>query len=262
MRMKLITGLAMAIAFGASAHATEFVQNGSFSSVTTSAASGSFEFDPGHSFGAVANWSIVNGPGQSGYDILYNTANWTNPSFPSASTQPLTQFPSQNQNIWQAPAGAAALGVGGNVVGMDGAAGQRGTLEQTIHGLTAGQTYILTFDWAAGQVLSRTAFQNLTEYLTVGLGSQFQNTTTDTYAPNSSSPWQKVTMQFTATGADEVLSFLSTGTPGGDPPIAFLDNVSLTNAVPEPATWGLMIIGAAAVGASMRNRRRALRTLA
>jgi hypothetical protein len=59
-----------------------------------------------------------------------------------------------------------------------------------------------------------------------------------------------------------VLSFLSTGTPGGDPPIAFLDNVSLTNTVPEPATWALMLVGVAAMGASLRLRRRAASAVA
>jgi hypothetical protein len=62
-------------------------------------------------------------------------------------------------------------------------------------------------------------------------------------------------MTFTATAATQVLSFLAKGTPGGAPPISFLDGVSLMAAVPEPTSWALMIVGFGAVGATMRRRR-------
>jgi hypothetical protein len=38
---------------------------------------------------------------------------------------------------------------------------------------------------------------------------------------------------------------------------AFIDNVSLTAAVPEPATWAMMIIGFAGIGLTLRGSRRA-----
>lgn len=34
-----------------------------------------------------------------------------------------------------------------------------------------------------------------------------------------------------------------------------LDNVKFSNAVPEPATWGMMLVGFGAVGSAMRRRR-------
>ncbi|MGL6042555.1 MAG: PEPxxWA-CTERM sorting domain-containing protein, partial [Sandaracinobacteroides sp.] len=34
-----------------------------------------------------------------------------------------------------------------------------------------------------------------------------------------------------------------------------LDNVTVTSNVPEPATWGMMILGFGLVGATMRRRR-------
>ena len=40
-----------------------------------------------------------------------------------------------------------------------------------------------------------------------------------------------------------------------DPDYNFLDNVSVTAAVPEPATWALMILGFGAVGGAMRRRQ-------
>jgi hypothetical protein len=41
------------------------------------------------------------------------------------------------------------------------------------------------------------------------------------------------------------------------PPFALLDGVSFTAAaVPEPATWGMMLIGFAAIGIGARRNRR------
>lgn len=41
---------------------------------------------------------------------------------------------------------------------------------------------------------------------------------------------------------------MAVGTPSGVPPFALLDGVTMTqNAVPEPATWTLMIIGLLAI---------------
>jgi hypothetical protein len=39
---------------------------------------------------------------------------------------------------------------------------------------------------------------------------------------------------------------------------AFIDKVSATGAVPEPAAWALMILGFGGVGAALRSKRRAL----
>ncbi|MBN8808643.1 MAG: PEPxxWA-CTERM sorting domain-containing protein [Sphingomonas sp.] len=64
-----------------------------------------------------------------------------------------------------------------------------------------------------------------------------------------------MTQNFVAGGTSQTLSFLSNGTPNGLPPVALLDNVSLTAAVPEPASWALMIVGFGAMGYSLRRRR-------
>ena len=60
-----------------------------------------------------------------------------------------------------------------------------------------------------------------------------------------------------ATGASSELRF----TFQHDPSYFTLDGVSVTAAaaVPEPATWGLMILGFGAVGGAMRSRRRTTR---
>ena len=71
------------------------------------------------------------------------------------------------------------------------------------------------------------------------------------------SGWLHATFNYKATSSQEILSFLSRGTPTGLPPIALLDGVSLydTGATPEPATWAMMILGMAGIGAALRRRR-------
>jgi hypothetical protein len=51
-----------------------------------------------------------------------------------------------------------------------------------------------------------------------------------------------------------VLNLEAISSSSGDPPFALIDNVQLF-AVPEPASWALMILGVGAVGAIARRRR-------
>lgn len=70
--------------------------------------------------------------------------------------------------------------------------------------------------------------------------------------------WTVLTGRFVATGPTTTFSF--TNLTGGQNEGVLLDGISLS-AVPEPATWALMILGFGAVGAAMR-RRRAVPALA
>ena len=70
--------------------------------------------------------------------------------------------------------------------------------------------------------------------------------------------WMTQTYDFTAASATQTLRFLAVGGPGGLPPIAAIDNVSLTGGVPEPAAWALMLVGFGGLGAALRHRRRRL----
>lgn len=51
-------------------------------------------------------------------------------------------------------------------------------------------------------------------------------------------------------------TFVSLGRMGGVPVAIRYDAFRLSSAVPEPATWGLMIVGFAAVGGALRVRRK------
>lgn len=65
--------------------------------------------------------------------------------------------------------------------------------------------------------------------------------------------WSTYTASYTATAADAggAISIDLTGSG----PQADFDNVSLVSSVPEPASWTLMILGAAALGGALRRRR-------
>jgi hypothetical protein len=143
---------------------------------------------------------------------------------------------------------------GGNFVEGDGDPGYSSAISQTLSGLTIGQKYAVTFYQAAGQQVGFTG--PTTEQWQVSLGANSQLSPLFSLAQAGVGGWQKVNMLFTASATSEVLSFLAKGTPGGAPPISFLDGVGVI-AAPEPATWGLMILGFGMVGLGMRRRTRA-----
>ena len=166
--------------------------------------------------------------------------------------------------------GVTASPDGGNFVAFDGdpTPGARQTMSQMISGLTTGQSYTLTFDWAATQY----EFVNgpagdwsgaTTNQFQVSLGGDVQDTSRVDVASRGFTGWMTDTMTFTAASASEVLSFVSEGGGTALPPVALLADVSLTGdvpgAVPEPATWAMMGMGFAGLGLmAYRRGRKAL----
>jgi hypothetical protein len=162
-----------------------------------------------------------------------------------------------NVSLW-GPGNGVANGFtlspdGGNFVASD-PSFQNGAISQTVNGLTAGKSYAVTFDWAGAQ---QTGFRGpTTEGWQVSLGSQTQSTTDVAIPDQGFSGWMTTSFTFKADGSSDVLSFLATGGPNGSvPPFALLDGVSLT-AVPEPATWAIMLVGFGGMGAAIRSRRK------
>lgn len=225
----------MALAVGTAAHAGDVITNGDFSSSSYGATNNQF----GTGFGGqgVTGWT-----GNGGYNLYFGTSVTTN-----ASTQ--YSPPSTGEHLY-----ATAFPIDGAFVALDGDSNVQGGISQSLTGLEVGKNYTLTFDWAAGQLANRGG--NTTEQLAVSFGGQSFNTDVLHVASGGFSGWNTVSFVFTATSANQTLSFLSVGTPNGLPPIALLDNVSLT--VPEPATWAMMLVGFGGIGAMIRRRRQTL----
>ena len=141
---------------------------------------------------------------------------------------------------------------GGNFILADGDPNYAGAFSQTIAGLTIGQAYTLNFYQAAGQQAGFGG--STTERWSVTFGGDNWLSNLFTLPQGGVGPWQAQSHSFTATATSQVLTFLASGTPGGAPPISFLDGVTLEAAVPEPATWALMIGGFGLVGGAMRRR--------
>ena len=144
---------------------------------------------------------------------------------------------------------------GGDFVLADGDPNYAGAFWQTISGLTVGKQYTLNFWQAAGQQQGFTG--PTTERWEVTFGNDVVLSSLFSLPQGGVGPWQQQTMTFTATAASQVLKFLAKGTPGGAPPISFLDGVSLQEVVPgvpEPATWAMLIAGFGLVGFAARRR--------
>ncbi|WP_157271931.1 PEP-CTERM sorting domain-containing protein [Azohydromonas aeria] len=149
---------------------------------------------------------------------------------------------------------------GGYFVGGDGGYAW-GWLTQEIQGLTIGQQYSLSFEWAQAQFTdARGAHES-------GWQVQFGGDTVTTgLQPNADQGfggWRYESYNFTATSTSQTLGFLAIGTIGY-PPFSLLDDVRLEAvnsppppaAVPEPASLALVTAGLFGVAAVRRRRQK------
>ena len=196
---------------------------------------------------ALTGWTI--GSGTYGFLMSPGAADTTGAYSPQFGNT-LTLWGTNNGGLVSLPASSPD---GGNYVLLDAADGYRGAgISQTLTGLTKGQQYAVTFDWASGQ---QHGYDGMTtESLQVSLGSQTQTSSVVTNVSHGFTPWQQQTFIFTADGTSDVLNFLAVGTPSGLPPMVLLDGVSF-GAVPEPGSLALVAVGLV-VTATVRRRRR------
>ncbi|HEY2356695.1 MAG TPA: PEPxxWA-CTERM sorting domain-containing protein [Phenylobacterium sp.] len=214
----------------------------------------------------VTNGSFSSGPGAStqfgGSVAPYNTqpvTGWTGGSGNPTDLQFYFVGNTNAANQWND--GGAHFGAGftpspdgGAFVGLDGDLLAEGSISQVITGLVVGQTYTLTFNWAASQLVNRTL--PTTEELHVTFGNSSYDTAIMHEPSQGFSGWLTESVSFKADATTQTLKFLSIGSPNGEPPIALLDGVSLT--VPEPSTWAMMLVGFGGIGAMVRRRRQTL----
>jgi hypothetical protein len=211
-----------------------------------------------------ANVATTNG-GQLGYNL--NATGWSNVStgynflFTAGSVSSnVVNGNAGSLSLWSTDNGGSntltAPPGGGNFLAADGAY-ETEPIQQTVTGLTAGKEYLLSFYWAAAQ---QTGFNGATtDFWSASLGGETNSTTTYDLPNHSFSGWMQQTFDFTATNSSEVLSFLATGTPNGEPPFSLLADVSMQVAVPEPSqikmgSLLLLIIACAAIPRIRRNK--------
>jgi len=121
------------------------------------------------------------------------------------------------------------------------------TVSQTVTGLTAGDTYFLSWDYGGRN-------GGGAQQLDVSFGGT--QVATDT-SDGVNAVWTPNRVAIVATGSTETLTFQSINV-GGTPSYGNeLTGVSIS--VPEPAAWALMILGFAGLGGALRARRGNLR---
>ncbi|TRW15092.1 PEPxxWA-CTERM sorting domain-containing protein [Glacieibacterium frigidum] len=251
MRINTILIAAALAASASSAGAVELVVNGGFETWGLGNQSGQFgtAYAPGET--ALAGWTT------SGLTYVFvpgdNTAVGQYGDFQLYG--PSNGYPN----------GLTTSSQGGNYVATDADRGFGTPITQLVSGFEVGKEYVVKFEWAAAQQLNYNgatfeAWQasilasNTTDLRTDQTIADYVTETV--INPQAGfQPWRNESFRFTATEASHILRFWATGGPGGLPPFALLDGVSIT-AVPEPATWGLLITGFAMVGVAARRRRR------
>jgi hypothetical protein len=247
MNRKIILALPIALgglALGAGgSSAANLVQNGGFETSTNSVST--LLNNPDSS---VTNWT------NNGTFVLYCTAaaGTTCDSQSSLGGFQLAGPGNGNNN------GLTSSPQGGAYMAFDSDPAFAGSFSQTIAGLTVGDTYTLSFYAGGAQEIFGGA-PPTTRSITATLGNETFSTPTIDTPSQGFSPWELFSTTFTYTGGGDVLSFLANGGPGGAPPYALLDGVSLvttTGGTPEPSTWVMIVAGFAGLGLVARSRRK------
>ena len=245
MNNKLVAGVAALLALGTAGMAkADLITNGNFSQSSYAPGVNSHQFGTGYGGQGVTGWT-----GNGGYGLYFQS----NPTIPVRPQRNITAVTVPAPNICMAPpANSPPIPHSWRSTATRRSAVETRSRRQSTAWSPASST-------RSPSIGARTSFGAVTvattEQLQVSLGSQTLLTPViSDMSPPASAAGRASTLMFTATSTSEVLTFLSLGTPDGLPPIAVLDNVSLT--VPEPSSIGLLGAGLAFLGFTAARRRR------
>ncbi|HLZ84935.1 MAG TPA: DUF642 domain-containing protein [Caulobacteraceae bacterium] len=143
---------------------------------------------------------------------------------------------------WQAPT------AGGGSVDLDG--NNPGTISQTL--TLAKGTYDLTFDLSGNPDGGASA---KTVDVSVGAGSGAFTYTTGANSHGMMN-YQLETLPFTVATAGPVTLTFASADAANSPYGPVIGDVSIASAIPEPASWALMLTGVAGLGTTLRSRKR------
>ncbi len=159
-------------------------------------------------------------------------------------------------DIVQTPGfGITCAGGAGKCLDLDGSPGLGGILTKGTWAFQAGDVFTLSF-FASGNQRGPGGFADSFSAGFLLNGTTEINFDGPVLAFND--PFSQYTYTYTATGAGSLQAYIRARGAGSDNVGIVIDNVSLS-AVPEPATWMMMIAGFGLIGAAMRRKRQTVR---
>ena len=247
-------GAAAVFACASTAQAAPILVNGGFET-TTPITAGAINGELGTNLNATG-WNLATNIYNNGYhvDLIFNSganaiAGVNAPPLGTVNLLGVTNSPS-----------------GGNFAAVDADETFGVPIWTNVTGLTVGQVYTVTFDFGAAQFVGAGQVggtQSLNWAVSLG-GNPYDcrgvtsaacqhSANAVTTASGGFSGWKSASLNFTATATSQALNFLAVG-PTGFPPFLLLDNVQISQPVPEPAS--IMLLGTGLVGLGRFARKR------